>query len=214
MKKLLVVLGVVALMSTVAFAAPPNPGPGTYFVDYFANNVVDTDGVPAQLVSVFDQWIRVVNVGLNGTPLTSPVGDICANYYVFDNQQEMAACCSCRITPDEYRAARVGADLTANPLTPIIPRYGVVKVVTTPYAGSCDPTAALAGASADLARVWGTHLQITGGATFVTETEKLPATLSDAEASFLPTACSFVQYLGSGFGVCRCNLATDGTPVL
>ena len=111
MKKLLVVLGVLVLMSSAAFAQ------GTYFVDYYANNV------PA---SGFDQWIRVVNTGLNGTPLTSPVGDICANYYVFDNIQEMAACCSCRITPNEYRAARVGADLTSNPLTPIIPRFGVV----------------------------------------------------------------------------------------
>ena len=200
MRKLMVVLGVVALMSTAALAAPPNPGPGTYFVDYFANNIVD---------SRFDQWIRVVNVGLNGTPMTSPVGDICANYYVFDNFQEMAACCSCRITPDEYRAARVGADLTANPLTPVIPRFGMIKIVTTPFAGSCNPTAALTGANADLARIWGTHLQVTGGATFVTETEKLPATLSAAEASFLPTACSFVQYLGTGFGICRCGRAGD-----
>jgi hypothetical protein len=193
MKKLLVVLGVLVLMSGAAFAQ------GTYFVDYFANNVGGG----------FDQWIRVVNVGLNGTPLTSPVGDICANYYVFDNSQEMAACCSCRITPDEYRAARVGADLTANPLTPVIPAFGMLKIVTTPYTGSCDPTAALTAASADLARVWGTHLQVTGGAAFVTETDKLPATLSAAEASFLPTACSFVQYLGSGFGTCRCDRSAD-----
>ena len=192
MKKLLV-LGILVLMSSAAFAQ------GSYFVDYFANN---TGGG-------FDQLIRVVNTGLNGTPLTSPVGDICANYYVFDNVQEMAACCSCRITPDEYRAARIGADLTANPLTPIIPPFGVVKVVTTPYTGRCDAAGSLAGANADLARVWGTHLQVTGGATFVTETEKLPATLSAAEASFLPTACSFVQYLGTGFGICRCGRAGD-----
>ena len=195
MKKLLVVLGVLVLMSSAAFAQ------GTYFVDYYANNTGPN--------GTFDQWIRVVNVGLNGTPMTSPVGDICANYYVFDNYQEMAACCSCRITPNEYRAARVGADLTSNPLTPIIPRFGVVKVVTTPYAGSCNPTAALTGANADLARVWGTHLQVTGWAAFVTETEKLPSTLGAAEASFLPSACSFVQYLGSGFGICKCSRSAD-----
>ena len=194
MKKLLVVFGVLVLMSSAAFAQ------GTYFVDYFSNNVA---------ASGFDQWIRVVNVGLNGTPLTSPVGDICANFYVFDNSQEMAACCACRITPNEYRSERVSRDLTSNPLTPIIPRYGVVKIVTTPYAGSCNPANALTGANADLARVWGTHLQVTGGATYVTETEKLPATLSAAEASFLPTACSFTQYLGSGFGICRSCSASD-----
>jgi hypothetical protein len=97
--------------------------------------------------------------------------------------------------------------LTFNPLTPIIPRYGVIKIVPTPYTGRCDATAALTGANAELARVWATHLQVTGGATFVTETEKLPATLSAAEASFLPTACGFVQYLGTGFGVCRCRFS-------
>jgi hypothetical protein len=198
MKKLLIMLGVLVLMSGAAFAQ------GTYFVDYYANNFPD---VPSNN-GCCDQWIRVVNVGLNGTPMTSPVGDICANYYVFDNRQEMAACCSCRITPDEYRAARL-TDLTFNPLTPTIPRFGMIKLVTTPFAGSCNPTAALTGANADLARVWGTHLNVTGGAPFITETEKLPATLSAAEASFLPTACSFVQYLGSGFGICRCNRAAD-----
>jgi hypothetical protein len=194
MKKLLVVLGVLVLMSGAAFAQ------ATYFVDYYANNA-DTG---------FEQVIRVINVGLNGTPLTSPVGDICANYYVFDNNQEMAACCSCRITPNEYRAARVFRDLTINPLTPVVPIWGVVKIVTTPYAGSCNPTAALTGANADLAKVFGTHLQVTGTplATYVTETEKSPSTLSGAEAAFLPTACSFVQYLGSGFGICRCSLGT------
>jgi hypothetical protein len=61
----------------------------------------------------------------------------------------------------------------------------------------------LAGANAELARPWGTHLQVTGGAVLVTETEKRPVPLSAAEASFLPTACSFVQYLGTGFGICK-----------
>jgi hypothetical protein len=192
MKKLFV-LAVLVLMSSVAFAQ------GSYFPDYYSNNVGPT--------ATFDAYVRVVNVGLNGTPLTSPVGDICANYYVFDNQQEMAACCSCRITPNEYRSARVGLDLTFNPLTPIIPRFGVIKIVPTPYTGRCDATAALTGANAELARVWATHLQVTGGATWVTETEKQPATLSAAEASFLPTACGFVQYLGTGFGVCRCGFS-------
>ena len=206
MKKLLVVLGALVLMSSMALAQ------GTYFVDYFANNQPDIwiDAVTGDSYNRgFEQIIRVVNVGLNGTPLTSPVGDICANYYVFDNVQEMAACCSCRITPDEYRAARVGADLTSNPLTPIIPKYGVIKIVTTPYTGSCDARNSLAGANADLARLWATHLQVTGGSTSLTETEKLPSTLSAAEASFLPNACMFVQYLGTGFGTCKCNRDHD-----
>jgi hypothetical protein len=53
-------------------------------------------------------------------------------------------------------------------------------------------------------QVFGTHIQVTGGASYVTETEKLPSPLSADEASFLPTACSFALYLGSGKGTCAC----------
>jgi hypothetical protein len=194
MRKLLVVLGVLVLMSSAAFAQ------GTYFVDYYSNNPGPAG--PA------DQWIRIINVGVNGTPLTTPVGDICASIYVFDNAQEMAACCSCRITPDEYASARVGTQLTNNTVTGVIPAFGVIKVATTPAGGSCNPTAPLTGADTTLAQVFGTHLQVTGGATFVTETEKLSSPLSSAEAGFLPMACSFARYLGSGFGTCRCNTPT------
>ena len=197
MKKLLVVLGVLVLMSGAAFAQ------GTYFVDYYSNNAGPVPGAP-------DQVIRIINVGVGGTPLTSPVGDICANVYVFDNQQELISCCACRITPDEYASAFVGTQLTNNTLTGVIPVFGVVKVATTPANGSCNPTASLTGASTQLAQVFGTHLQVTAGATFVTETEKLPSLLSADEAGFLPQACAFALYLGSGYGTCRCNALGDG----
>jgi hypothetical protein len=190
MKKLLVVLGVLVLMSGAAFAQ------GTYFVDYYSNNVGPVPGAA-------DQWIRIINVGVGGTPI-SGTGNICANVYVFDNTQEMISCCACSITPDEYASARVGTQLTNNTLTGVIPAFGVIKIATTP-AGSCNPTAPLTGASTDLAQVFGTHLQVTGGATFVTETEKLSSPLSTAEALFLPMACSFARYLGSGYGTCTCR---------
>jgi hypothetical protein len=193
MKKLLVVLGVLVLMSGAAFAQGT-----TYFVDYYSNNVGPVAGAA-------DQVIRIINVGVGGTPLTSPVGDICANVYVFDNQQELISCCACRITPDEYASARVGTQLTNNTVTGVIPAYGVIKVATTPADGSCNPAAPLTGASTDLAQVFGTHLQVTGGARFVTETQKGTSVLSADEATFLPLACSFARYLGSGFGICSCR---------
>jgi hypothetical protein len=75
-------------------------------------------------------------------------------------------------------------------------------------AGGCSPTAPLAAnnTSTILAQVFGTHLQVTGGATFVTETEKLSSSLGADEASFLTTACSFAHYLGSGKGTCGCTV--------
>lgn len=192
MKKLLVFGFLLLLSATQIFAQ------GTYYSDYYSNNAGQVAGAP-------DQVIRIINVGANGTPISGS-GDICANIYVFDSTQVMIACCSCRITPDECASASVAAQLTNSPLTGTVPQSGVVKVVTTP-AGTCDPTAPLLGAETSMAQVLGTHLQVTGGATFVTETATLSSPLGTAEADFLHTTCLFVQYLGGGRGVC-----TSSTP--
>ncbi len=197
MKKLLVVLGLLLLVSSVpAFAQ-------TYFVDYYSNNINPLAA---------DQVIRAINVGAFGTPLTSPTGDICQNVYVFDNNQEMIACCACRLTPNELSSAAVGAQLTNHALTGTAPVAGVVKIAfTTVPAGGCKAeTAVLTGANAAWAAVFGTHLQAEPPSSptslFVTETGKLPQTLGPDEAAFLPQACSFVRYLGSGApGTCSCT---------
>jgi len=193
MRKLLVVLGVLALVPGLAFAQ-------TYYVDYYSNNAGPVPGAP-------DQIVRIINVGLGGTPLSSPVGDICANIYVFDNTQELIACCAQRITPNELDSASVGTQLTNNPVTSVVPPAGVIKIALTPAGTKCDATASLSTASSYLGVAFATHLQVTGGATFVTETELSPANLGSNEAGFLSTACSFARYLGSGKGTC-----TSSTP--
>ncbi len=212
MKKLLVVLGLLLLMSTIpAFAQ------GSYFVDYYSNNLNPL---------VADQVIRAINTGTYGTPLTSigqnggtpGTGDICENVYVFDNNQEMISCCACRLTPDELSSAAVGAQLTNHALTGTAPVAGVVKLVFTlpqTYNGPTGcraETAIINGATVadSSAAVWGTHLQAeppsSPSSLFVTETAKLPQVISAAEAGFLPNACSFVRYLGSGTpGTCSCT---------
>jgi len=180
--------------------------------------------------------IRAINVGTFGTLLTSigtGQGDICGNVYVFDNNQEMVACCACRLTPNELSSAAVGAQLTNHALTGTAPVAGVVKIAFTLPASYNGPTgcraetAVLGGAvvdgnvdslidtvqiaaNAEFAAVFGTHLQAEPPASttslFVTETEKLPQFLSSYEAQFLPNACSFVRYLGSGTpGTCSCT---------
>jgi hypothetical protein len=188
MKKLLVVLGLLALVPGAAFAQNVV---GTYFVDYYSNNAGPVPAAP-------DQMVRIINVGVGGTPLTSPTGDICADIYVFDNNQELIACCDERITPNELDSASVGNQLTSNPVTSVVPAAGVIKIAITP--GPCGTP--LTAADASLAMVFATHLQVTGAKTFVTETEILPSPFSAAEAAFLPQACSFAMYLGSGKGTC------------
>ena len=212
MKKLLLVLGFLLLASSISAFAQ-----GNYFVDYYSNNINPLAA---------DQVIRAINTGEFGTPLTSigqgpggvpGTGDICENVYVFDNNQEMVACCACRLTPDELSSAAVGAQLTNHALTGTAPVAGVVKLVFSLPQTFNGPTGCRAetviidGTSiADAAAVYGTHLQAEPPASptslFVTETEKLPQYLSAAEAAFLPNACSFVRYLGSGTpGTCSCT---------
>ena len=191
MKKLAVVVGLVLLASTLTFAQAPS-----YLVDYYSNNAGPVPGSP-------DQVVRLVNTGLFGTPLTSPQGDICSNIYVFDNNQELIACCACRTTPNELATASVGTQLTNNPVTSVVPAAGVVKIVNTAPNPGCDPVAW--GTIGDGIVGFGTHLQDTAGATFVTETNIPQAILSEGEAGFLQTACSFALYLGSGKGTCDCS---------
>jgi hypothetical protein len=195
MRKLLVCLGVLVLVQGLALAQ------GTYYVDYFTNNSGPLVGSP-------DQTIRIINVGTLGTPLTSPVGDICANIYVFNADQEMLACCSERLTPNELDSAYVGRHLTFNPLTSVVPASGVVKIVLVPPPpGGCNPAISSTTPDATLGSVWGTHLQreppdSSTAALFVTETQKIASPLGAAEEGFLQTACSFVLFLGSGKGTC------------
>ena len=208
MKKLLVVLGLLVLVPGLALAQTASTGlQANYYVDYYSNNAGPVPGAP-------DQTVRIINVGLGGTPLSSPYGDICANIYVFDNAQELIACCAQRITPNELDSASVGTQLTNNPVTSVVPKAGVIKMVLTPAGKICDPTGGLFDETAatsltsaySLGVVFGSHLQVTGGATFVTETELSPSYLSRDEAWFLPTACAFAEYLGSGKGICTSSV--------
>jgi len=217
MKKLLVVLGLLVLLPGLALAQ------GTYYVDYFANNGATAFPPGGAAFTLLDQIIRIINVGTLGTPLSAPVcpatGCICANIYVFDADQEMIACCAASLTPNELDSAYVNQQLTYNALqsAAIQTPTGVIKIVLTPEpTGGCNSAAPLSGADGTLGAVWATHLQlpIPLGAIFPpgpyseTESEERPQTLSAAEATFLPQACAFDLYLGSGKGTCTITVSS------
>lgn len=211
MKKLFILAAIVLLAASSAMAQR-----SFYLIDYFSNN--PGPGGAA------DQSIRLVNHGLGGTPLTSPVGDVCANVYVFDANQEMVSCCSCRITPNGLLTLSIANGLTNNPVTSVVPVNGDVKIISTQADGStaCTPLTYNNGffPSTD---GFGTHLQTsggTGGGTYITETPltdvliSLPGVVgtaaidgpaADGELGFLLQACQYARYLGSGKGVCACK---------
>ncbi len=198
MKKLLVFA---AMMVMAALPSIAQQTPSVYLVDYFSNN--PGPGGTA------DQLVRLVNFGVAGTPLTSPVGDVCANVYVFDANQEMVACCSCRITPNGLLTLSVANSLTNNPVTSVVPVNGDIKVLSTAANGSatCSPLTQNNGLLQSTVG-FGTHLQTSGGTaagTFITETQLADAVLSAGELQFLFQGCQFARYLGSGKGTCGCK---------
>jgi hypothetical protein len=173
--------------------------PPTYLSDRYGNNPGPG--------GVADQVVRLINIGRHVKPsLGPPPSDVCASIYVFDNNQVMVACCSCRIPPNQLASASVGNQLTANPLTSLVPTAGVVSIVPV-AAGktTCDPTAPITSSDASLLQGFATHVEVTGGLTYITETAIAVAALGTDEASFLTNACMFVQYLGSGRGICDCS---------
>jgi hypothetical protein len=216
-KKLILVVVLTMVASMVSSMAAVAQSQDVYQVNYFANRNNPTG---------FDQIVNITNPGLQGSPMSATEGVLCANIYVFAADQQMSECCSCPITADGLLTLSLNNNLTGNPLTSVSPGSGVVKLISSAHSGTCDPTA-IAGnlltgtlnsdsitsgsgyIEPDL-RAWGTHLvQTTPGTLFTTETEFKKAPLCSDEAEFLPYTCRFVQYLGSGKGICSCGSVVE-----
>jgi len=107
--------------------------------------------------------------------------------------------------PNGLLILSVNRDLTDNPLTGWPPPDdGVIKIVSD-NGQNCDPTSPVPNIGQGL-RAWATHLQSPNGSYLVTTEEEFAgAALQLDELLFLSHACSFVQFLGSGKGVCSCG---------
>jgi len=73
--------------------------------------------------------------------VAAPQGTLCALIYVFSADQQLAECCGCPVTPNGLLTLSVTKDLTSNPLTGVKPRSGVIKILSSTGAPTCDPTA-------------------------------------------------------------------------
>jgi hypothetical protein len=163
-------------------------------VSYFSN---------AHTSGVADATVRVTNPGVTG-------GNLCAEIYVFDQDQQLSECCGCLVSPDGLRTLSVNTDLTGNPLTGAKLTTGVVKIVPAdaPTNPSCDPTAIAPKASLV---AWSTNIQKQSASSFaITETPFQLGPLGDDELAALQNQCSFSSTLGSGQGVCSCGTVAGG----
>jgi hypothetical protein len=178
----LVIAGLAAVGVTRASAQD------VFKVNYFSNNAA-----PAP-----DATVRIDNPGLT-------YGNLCAMIYVFDADQQLTECCGCIETHNGLRTLSVRSNLTSNPLTGVVSRNGVIKIVSAAVNNSpCDPTSNVK-PTANL-RAWVTHIQNAVGTAYpITETESSDSTLGATELANLQAQCDFVNILGSGQGICSCG---------
>jgi len=178
-----VVVGLMAPGAQVASAQD------VYKVNYFSNN---TGAAP-------DATVRIDNPGLT-------YGNLCAMIYVFAADQQMAECCGCVQSHNNLNTYSVYNNL-ASPfltLTAAAVPSGVIKIVSAPYPGYCDPANTYTPV-ANL-RAWATHVQYRGGSSYsITETEFSDSKLGATELASLQAQCGFIGILGSGFGICSCG---------
>src|SRR5882724_4014649 len=92
-------LAAVAL-STVALAQN-SPSDGPFQVKYAAN------------LDVYDSVFNFTNTGVNVDPATG-IGDICVNTYTFAYDEQLASCCSCKVTRNALWSLSANRDLVAN----------------------------------------------------------------------------------------------------
>jgi hypothetical protein len=147
--------------------------------------------------------INITNAGAEGG--SDPGGDICANVYVFAEDQQLIECCACRMTPNHLKTFST-TELIANTLTPGVPLGITIGLVATanPTGGACDASSIDPAALAPGMRAWDTVIHSAPGGGFaVTEDHFLSAPLSTSELAKMTSFCGFIEANGSFFGICK-----------
>ncbi len=160
----------------------------TMKVDYFIN---------ASASDTLGDVLQLTNTGYSG-------GNICADIFVYDPNEEIQECCSCLLTPNDLSTLSVNLNLLSNTLTGYVPATGSIRVVAakTNASGYCPlPTTAITPVSYAI-RTWSTHIQYGG---VITETSGQDAPLGSAELGALQNDCFAIGLDGSGFGICTCG---------
>ncbi len=204
-------------------------GSGTYNVGYYVNANV---GFP-------DAQMHVSNPGSTGgfgsVDLTTIAGgDLCANIYVFTPDQQLAECCSCKITPNGVEGFSLATNLTSNPLNTLVPPHsGAIKIVSSfgggkrgaglPPTVSTDSSPAFCDAGSDYwpqgrLESWISHVRSLATPGFsVTELDFQSAQLSFSELKKLEQQCYAIEAnpsnggVGSGHGTCFCPVIRKTT---
>jgi len=159
-------------------------------IDYFSN--ANTAGAP-------DGTVRITNPGTAG-------GNLCADIFVFDANEELSECCSCIVTPDGLLTLSLNTDLTGNALTGNVLTTGVITIIpAATIGGMCPlPTVMTPEPAVD---AWATHIQVGESGFVVTERASQTTAVSAEDLGALKAQCGSIKRVGSGHGVCANSAA-------
>ncbi len=178
----------------------------------------------ASNLNLGDGVVNITNAGTSG-------GNICANIYVYSPDEQLQACCSCPITPNEldgipvsYGPGNLLADLNGTRTNSV-----VIKLLATNPSGpagcynSVSTVRGITTASSSAGNIsasdlvpglvaWGTHTHPTNTATVaITETQFVPKGLSAYEfGTQLVGLCHSTLSNNSGRGLCSCPSTVNG----
>ena len=188
-----------SLLTSAAFGQVINMGvPDSYQVGYAAN------------LSSGDSYIDMSNTGASSLGFGS--GTLCENFYVFDQEEELLACCSCTVTSGAGVSLSVNNSLLSNTVTGVMPTSVTIDVVSTLDTGVCDATSVTAAQLAPGAVIWNTHLHPAQSAFTPAATTECPfasANLTAAQLVRLTEGCSFTIAFYSGAGICKGCQSSD-----
>ena len=202
-------LAILAL-ATVAYCQSPATWDADFQVRYAAN------------LNVGESYIDIVNTGYYGVGLLGPgygapagTGNICVNLYALSTDEQLDACCSCLVTPDQVVSLGVNSSLLVKTLTGATETSLVIKLIgSNPGATTCANSAAQVTAANIVTGgfvAFGTtlHATPTTGVYATTETPFAPAqfitsgaTGSNDELHSLTNRCAFILGNGSTYGIC------------
>ena len=187
-------------------------------------NETETIASPCKSYGFGDNIIRLINPNGGSSAVGGSVDTpVCANIYVFDDDQEMVACCSCPLTSNSLKTLSVDKNLLAEPILSSGAPDGIIdgsvaivaSLQSTSDAGSCTPFGPYTNAAAT-ANLLGsiTHNQIIGnnegGSTSgLTEVGLFDDADGDAaNVTYLKEECTNLVGNGSTAGVCGCGFGT------
>jgi len=203
-----VILAILAL-AIVAYCQSPATWDNNFKVKYAAN------------LNIGESYIDIINTGYNGVGFLGPgfgapagTGNICVNVYALSTDEQLDACCSCLITPDEVVSLGVNSSLLVKTLTGATETSEVIKLIGSNVGATTCANTAASVTAANIATgfiAFGTTLHATPvtGVYATTETPFAPAQfiLSGAagandELHSLTGRCAAILGNGSTFGIC------------